>query len=286
MSRFILCQQSLPARLQSIPQPPHSLYVSSDNWDDLLSRPAVAIVGSRQPTSYGQSVTRRLASDLAAQGIVIISGLAFGVDSLAHQGALEAGGLSIAVLPAGLANIYPRSHHFLAKRILEQGGALVSEYDDDCRQPQRYQFVERNRLIAGFSQIVIITEADTKSGSRHTVDFASDQGRDVMAVPGAINNPLAAGPNQHIRDGAGVVLGYQDVLRALGISTSQQVRAQLKGNNPAETALLKLIAGGVSSSEDLQHLSQLPISQLNQSLTMLELTGRIRTIGPDRWSLV
>lgn len=284
MPSFTLTYQSLPERLQHIPQPPQCLYVASDNWDDLLQRPAVAIVGSRQPTAYGRAVTRQLAGDLAAQGVVIVSGLAYGVDSLAHEGALASGGLTIAVLPAGLTSVYPRSHRQLAKQILSQGGALISEYDDTHKQPQRYQFVERNRLIAGFSRIVIVTEAGVASGSRHTVDFANEQGRDVMAVPGAITNPLSAGPNQHLRDGAGVILDSRDVLRSLGIG-QRPVGTQLQGRTTAETDLLNLIFRGISQSDELQLQSRLPTALFNQTLTMLELTGRIRNLGGNYWSL-
>ena len=284
MPSFTLTYQSLPERLQHIPQPPQCLYVASDNWDDLLQRPAVAIVGSRQPTAYGRSVTRQLAGDLAAQGVVIVSGLAYGVDSLAHEGALASGGLTLAVLPAGLASVYPRSHRRLAEQVLSQGGALVSEYDNACQQPQRYQFVERNRLIAGFSRIVIVTEAGLASGSRHTVDFANEQGRDVMAVPGAITNPLSAGPNQHLRDGAGVVLEYQDVLRALGIG-QRPITEHMPGYTAAESNLLNLIYRGVSQQDDLRRQSRLSIADFNLALTVLEVVGRIHNVGGNHWSL-
>lgn len=280
---FTLTYQTIPESLKHIPQPPQLLNVKSDNWDDLLQRPAVAIVGSRNPTSYGIEVTKKLAGDLALQGIVIVSGLAYGVDGLAHQAALEAGGLTIAVLPASINHVYPGAHHNLAKEILAQGGALVSEYDSLQTAPHSYQFVERNRLIAGLSRIVIITEASKSSGSRHTVNFAVEQGRDVMAVPGSLNNPLSAGPNSYIRDGAGVILTSDDVLRALGL-TKRPKSINLTGLTPEQAMLLDLISQGTSYTQDLLIKSSLSPQIFNQSLTVLELAGQIRQVDANHWA--
>lgn len=280
---FILTHQTIPESLRHIPQPPQQIYVLSDNWQDLLQRPAVAIVGSRNPTSYGRSVTQKLAADLASQGVVIVSGLAYGIDELAHRAALEAGGLTIAVMATGLDKIYPAANKSLAEEIVGQGGALISEYDPAGKNPQPYQFVERNRLIAGLSRIVIVPEAGPKSGSRHTIDFAIEQGKDVMAVPGPINGQLSAGPNLYIRDGAGVILNSHDVFRALGIGYQpiQKRRPQL---NPAEATILNLVDKGVSQGNELFKMSNLPSNIFSQTMTMLELAGQIRNVGNNHWA--
>jgi DNA processing protein len=285
MKPFILTRQAIPERLRQIPQPPRLLWVLSDNWEDLLARPAVAIVGSRRPTTYGQTITRQLAAELSAQGVVIISGLAYGIDSLAHSGALEAGGLTIAVLPAGLEQIYPSSHAGLARQILAGGGALVSEYDATCQKPQRYQFVARNRLIAGFSRLVIVTEAGYRSGSRHTVDFATEQGRDVAAVPGRIDNPLSAGPHRHLQEGAALITGSQDVLQLLGISSADQAQNRLKNREPTEQRVLDLLSTGVGQPDTLQQQSQLSTSHFRQTMTMLELSGLVVYNKAGQWTL-
>src|SRR3989344_6441886 len=168
-----------PEKLRQIPQPPKELFYLCQDINKIWERPAVAVVGSRKVTPYGRQVTTKLARELASSGIVIVSGLALGVDGLAHEAALEAGGLTVAVMPCGLNRIYPAAHHSLARRILLAGGALISEYPE-TNEPRDFQFVARNRLVAGLSRGVLITEAAEKSGSLHTANFALEQGKEVF----------------------------------------------------------------------------------------------------------
>jgi DNA processing protein len=248
----------------------------------LLEKPCVAIVGSRKVTTYGREVTKKLARELAEQGIAIVSGLAFGVDAVAHEAALEAGGQAIAVLPSPLDNIYPASHHGLARRILGQGGALVSEYPSGT-ESFKGNFVARNRIIAGLADAVLITEAALKSGSLHTARFALNAGRDIFAVPGNITSPTSEGTNNLIKRGAMPVTEVSDILFALGIEVSHT--AKPKGATKAEQDIINLIAAGTTDGTLIQVASSLSAEEFNQTLTMLELNGKIRSLGSNHWSL-
>lgn len=272
-----------PESLRHIPGAPKELYVAGKSLPELLKRPRVAIVGSRKISPYGKAVTAQLASDLAGQGIVIVSGLAFGVDAAAHQAALEAGGGAIAVLPTPLSKIYPASNRQLAETILKQGGALVSEYALDS-EVFKTNFVARNRLIAGLADAVLITEAALKSGSLHTARFALEQGKDVLTVPGNITSETSEGANNLIKAGAHLVTSYLDVLHVLGLKDKAEHKT-VKGGTETEQALLDLLTSGVSDGEKLQRQSGLDISTFNQTLTMLEITGKVRSLGANNWTI-
>lgn len=278
-----LTLKSLPSGLRNIPSPPKALYTAGAPLSDLLERPRVAIVGSRKVSPYGKAVTTELAGKLAERGIVVVSGLALGVDSLAHQAALEAGGLTIAVLPRGLDHIYPASHHNLANKIVEQGGALITEYPDGT-EIFRSNFIARNRLIAGLAEAIVITEAAERSGSLHTARFALEQGKSVLAVPGNITSPTSAGTNNLLKAGASPVTSYLDILHALGLEDSAPA-ANVTSNNEQEQAILDLIKGGEQDGEELLRRSGLAVESFNQALTMLELAGCIRAVGANHWAL-
>lgn len=185
-----------PATLTAMHRPPSPLFYKGD-LHKLLSRPRVAIVGSRRMTEYGQSITAKFARELAEQGIVIVSGLAFGVDAQAHKAALDAGGLTMAVLPNPIDQVAPTAHEWLANQIMQSGGALVSSYPANSPN-HKGNFVARNEIVAGISDAVIITEAAQKSGSLHTASFAQNLGVPVYAVPGSIDMPTSAGTNMLI----------------------------------------------------------------------------------------
>ena len=272
----------LPQILQAIPDPPRQLYVSSNHWSELLTMPAVAVVGSRKVSSYGQEVTTQLVRALARAGVCIISGLAYGVDALAHRAALEAGGRTIAVLAGGLDQIYPRRHLPLAADIVTQKGALVSEYPPGTAI-YKMSFVARNRLVSGLSRGVLITEAAEKSGTLHTAAFALEQGREVFAVPGAITSPNAAGTNRLIQQGATVVTSADDILVQLGLDA--QHRTVPQGDTPVEQIILDLIGSGVRQTNELLKQSQLEVAQFNQTLTMLEISGKVAAQGNNYWSV-
>lgn len=268
--------------LTELAQPVSDLYYLGD-FPALLDKPLVAIVGSRKVSNYGQTVTIQLATALARAGVVIVSGLALGVDSVAHAAALDAGGKTLAVLPAGLDRIYPANHLGLAKRIVAQGGALVSEYPAEQGAPRKYQFIARNRIIAALSQGVLIPEAATKSGSLHTASFALEQGIEVFAVPGNITSPTSEGTNNLIKTGAHPVTTAQDILEVLGIAEAAQTDHQ--PTNPAEDAILTHLTSGHHDAGKLLSLSKLAPAIFQQTLTLLEINGTIRQTAPGTWSL-
>lgn len=274
--------EDFPDVLRNIPDPSARLHIVSSNWQELLQRPWVAIVGSRKVTDYGRIVTTRLATDLARAGVVIVSGLAIGVDGIAHRAALDAGGLTVAVLAGGLDYIYPASHQQLAHHIVNQSGALISEYPAGTPSYAAH-FIARNRLVSGLSQAVVITEAAEKSGTLHTARFALEQGKDVFAVPGNITSSTSVATNRLLQSGAMLVTESKDILQRLGIKLPKQ--RPLHGDTPQEQCLLDLLREGTSEGTVLLEQSALDPVTFNQSLTMLEITGKIRALGGNRWTL-
>jgi len=204
--------------LAHIAKPPKSLNYVGTLPDTRIT--SVAIVGTRKPTRYGQEVTERLAYDLAQHGIIIVSGLALGVDAIAHKAALDAPSTTIAVLGTPLPTISPATNRQLGERIIENGGAIISEYEQGARVFAS-NFLERNRLVAGLSDALIITEATSRSGTLNTAARALEQGKEIFVVPGNITSPLSAGCNALLKQGARVVTEYQDVLDALKPAESQ-----------------------------------------------------------------
>jgi len=251
---------------------------------DLLKRPRIAIVGARGVTPYGRQVTLQLAGKLAEQGIVIISGLALGVDSLAHQAALDAGGLTIAVLPGSIDQIAPSSHRWLAEAIISTGGTLVSEYPSGTFA-LKHNYIARNRLVAGLAQAVLITEAGEKSGSLHTARFALEQGKDVLAVPGNLNSMMSVGTNNLLKSGATLVTDYTDILHALKLTGHETKAHEVHGRNANEQKVLDLLLQGITDGEILLIQSELGTIEFNQVLTMLELGGKVRALGANQWGI-
>ena len=201
--------ENYPILLKQIYDPPKVLYVKGNV--DILNNPSIAIVGCRDNTEYGKKAATYFSYNLAKQNINIISGLAKGIDSFAHIGALQAEGKTIAVVGNGLDTVYPKENEDLAKRIINQGGAIISEYPIGTK-PEKEHFPARNRIISGLSKGIIVVEAKEKSGSLITVDFAIEQGKDVFAVPGNINSLNSVGTNKLIKDGAIPVSNYKEIL--------------------------------------------------------------------------
>ncbi|MDB5175263.1 MAG: hypothetical protein JWM81_121 [Candidatus Saccharibacteria bacterium] len=285
ISKTALNDPDFPRRLTYISDPPEQLYRLGAPLNDLLARPCVAVVGSRRVTPYGRQITLQIAGELAAQGITIISGLALGVDGLAHQAALEAGGLTIAVMPQHLGKLYPATNARLGQRILDQGGALVSEYDASAEFVYKTNFIARNRLISGLADAVLITEAAIDSGSLHTAEFALDQGKELMVVPGNVTSPMSRGANNLLRSGkAHFITHTRDVLNVLNIAP-QHTQTTIIGRNPAEQTVIELLVSGVSAGDELITMSGLSASHFNQTLTMLEITGKVRALGGNQWVL-
>lgn len=271
-----------PESLLTISQPPKQLHVACTYWGNILSRPKVAIVGSRKVTPYGTAVTKQVAAELARAGVVVVSGLAYGVDTIAHQAALDVGGITVAILPTSLDAIYPVRHTQLAHTIVEQGGALITEYGTGST-PFKWNFVERNRIVSGFADALVVTEAAAKSGTLHTADFALDQGREVFAVPGNITSPASEGTNSLIKAGAQPLTSAQDVLTFLGITG--QKRTIPTSSDPVEQAILNGLLDSITDASVLQVRSGVSIQHFNQALTMLEIKGIVENTGNNQWRL-
>ncbi|HEV7126745.1 MAG TPA: DNA-processing protein DprA, partial [Ktedonobacterales bacterium] len=269
-----------PNLLREIAQPPPVLYVrgtltAADDW-------AVAIVGTRRATAYGRQVTERLAGELAAQNITIVSGLARGIDTHAHTAALAAGGRTIAVQGCGPDLVYPPENARLAARIVEQG-AIVTEFAPGT-QPEAGNFPARNRLISGLCLAVLVTEAPEGSGALITTRFAAEQGRDVLAVPGNITARSSVGSNRLIQDGARLVLETADILEELNLHLvpQQMELREVLPENATEGRLLDLLAasGEPLHADELCRASGLPIAEVSSTLVMLELKGLVRQLAP------
>jgi DNA processing protein len=277
-----LNQSDYPSTLRTIASPPKELFWSGAPPRSWLNKPRVAIVGSRKITPYGQAVTSKIAGELAKAGVVIISGLAFGVDICAHQAALNQNGVTVAVLGTPINDIYPAVHANIASRIAIRG-SLLSEYPEGMPGLPR-NFVARNRIISGLCDVLVITEAALKSGSLHTARFALEQGKTVMAVPGNINSPMSEGANNLIRSGAIPVTGVNDIFFALGLKPTASKAAGFKGGR-SESLVLSFIKEGVTSQDDLAVAAALDSRRLASALTMLELEGLIRPAGGGNWVL-
>ena len=273
-------------RLASIANPPKSLCFMGTL--PTSGAPVVAIVGSRKPSAYGREVTEQLAGDLAKAGCIIVSGLALGIDGIAQKAALEAGGTVIGVIPNELPDISPQTNYKLAMNIIEKGGAILSEWQKgDGKVVNRWSFLERNRLVSGLADAVIITEAAERSGTLNTAAHALSQGRDVFAVPGNITSPLSAGCNVLIKQGAYPATEAKDILQIIApeqLKKPDQSQLPL-GSSPEETIIISLIASGVRSGDQLQQQSGLSASNFSTALTMLEINGIIKPLGANNWTL-
>jgi DNA processing protein len=259
-----------PPLLRAIPDPPPVLWLRGDVPAGLLALPAVAVVGARACSSYGRSVARTLGRELAAAGLVVVSGLARGIDAEAHRGALDAGGLTVAVLGCGIDRDYPAAHRELASRIIERG-LVVSEYEPGV-EPAPWRFPARNRIIAGLCAATVVVEARARSGALITADFALEDGREVMVVPGEITSAVSAGSNALLRLGATPVTRTADVLEVFGIEPGRAPVAATEG--PAG-ALLELLADAPASIDELARASGLAPGEVAAALTELELVGRV-----------
>ena len=257
--------------------PPPVLYVKGELMEE--DAWAVAVVGTRRASTYGREVTRRLASALARNGITVVSGMARGIDGVAHRAALEAGGRTIAVFGCGIDHTYPAEHRQLAAQIAANG-ALVSDYPLGTR-PEGRNFPPRNRIISGLSLGVLVTNAGKSSGALITAEFAAEQGRDVFAVPGSILTQGSIGTNRLIQDGAKLVIGAEDILEELNLTmVAEQTQArQVLPEDETEAALLNHLSAEPTHVDELQQQVDLPISQVTSTLALMELKGMVRQVG-------
>jgi DNA processing protein len=247
-------------------------------------RPTVAIVGTRKPTAYGKEVTTQIATDLARRGVIIVSGMALGVDGLAHRAALDAGGTTIAVQGNGLANLYPSTHRQLGMDIVQNGGAILSEYEPDVTA-RDFQFLERNRIVSGLSDAVLITEASARSGTLNTARHALEQGKEVFVIPGNITSPLSAGCNLLLKQGATPVTCAEDILEVIAPELLRPQAQLALGDNPAQTTIIKLLQNGLRDGDELQAQSNLHAGEFASELTMMEINGIVRSLGANQWTL-
>jgi len=266
-----------PRLLMQTNAPPPVLYVEGDLRED--DAWAVAVVGTRRASTYGLEVTRRLSGALARNGITVVSGLARGIDGVAHVAAIEAGGRTIAVFGCGIDHIYPAEHRKLAAQIAVNG-ALVSDYPIGTR-PEGRNFPPRNRIISGLSLGVLVTDAGKSSGALITAEFAAEQGRDVFAVPGSILAQGSIGTNRLIQDGAKLVTGVADILEELNLTmVAEQTRArQVLPEDETEAALLRQLSAEPTHVDEIRQKANLPISQVTSTLALMELKGMVRQVG-------
>ena len=299
--------------LDSIALKPKTLYFYGKMPENVLKngkkihRKTVAIVGSRHNTKYGEEIAYKLAYELAKHDVIIISGLAYGIDSIAHQGCLDAGGVTLAVLGTPIDHIYPKNHLKLAAQIIEQNGAIISEYPphtmgykDAPLAPGEYftetnkrtqdpkgSFLYRNRLISGLADIVVVVEAAEQSGSLNTATHAIDQGKEVFAVPGNITNPYSQGCNKLIKQGAHPYTEPRDILELLFpeeyLKKHKKLRqAKLFGDTDVETLILQALAKGLRTGEEIMTTTHLPPEVFNQNITLLEIKSRVRSLGANK----
>ncbi len=268
----------------------------------------VAIVGSRHNTKYGEEIAYKLAYELAKRGVIIVSGLAYGIDSIAHRGCLDAGGKTVAVLGTPIDKTYPRNHLNLAKEIVEKGGVVMSEYAPRTKEYKnaplapdealvdgrrclnfKSTFLYRNRLISGLSDIVVIIEAAEHSGTLNTAAHALNQGKEVFAVPGNITNPYSKGCNNLIKQGAIPYTEPEDILKLLFpedyLKKRKKTQIPLFGDTKEETMILKALSEGLRNGEEIVKRLNLPTEVFNETITLLEIKGSVRSLGANNWSL-
>ncbi len=272
-----------PRLLRDVANPPPVIYMQGQLRNDVEW--AVAVVGTRRASSYGKEAARRLSADLARNQITVVSGLAKGIDTVAHSATLEAGGYTIAVLGCGLDYVYPPENRALSARIVEQG-ALVSEYPLGT-PPESGNFPPRNRIISGLSLGTVVVEAGKRSGALITASFALEQGREVFAVPGNIYNRGSKGTNRLIFEGAHPVADVRDILECLNLNMVEdhQIARKILPANETEERLLQYISAEPVHADDLGRQSNLPSATITSTLTVMELKGLVRHVGGMKYVL-
>lgn len=273
--------EAYPKRLTQIADPPPLLYAygelaDRDEW-------SIAVVGTRRPSPYGKQVTQSLSADLSAAGLTIVSGLAYGVDGIAHETALERGGRTVAVVAGGIDKLYPTKHRGLAARIVDSGsGAVLTEYPLGTR-PKADNFPRRNRILAGMTLGTLVTEAGKKSGTWHTVTSALDQGREVFSVPGQITSEKSDGANLIIQQGYGkLVTGAADILEELQVEhVERQIElSEQLPEDPTQAAVIEALGPEPLHVDLVSRKAGVPANEVSAALAMLELKGMVRQVGP------
>ena len=259
-----------------------------------VGRPkTVAMVGARKMTAYGEAWAFKLAKELAEMGVIIVSGMAMGIDAAAHRGALAAGGRTIAFLGTPIDKIYPAENEKLFREILESGGCVLSELAPGANYYPKTSFLERNRLISGVSDAVVIVEADLRSGSLNTASHALEQGVPLFAVPGDLSRQMSRGCNGLFNKGAAAVTSVEDILNVIlpgSIKHQKRQKIELFGSTPDETEILKVLARGFCSGEEILNIlrktdASFDVSRFNIAITMLEVRGIVKREYENQWIL-
>jgi len=247
----------------------------------------VAIVGSRKNTKYGEDVAYKLAYELAKRGVIVVSGLAYGIDSIAARGALDSGGKTIAILGTEIERIYPRQHIALAEEIVKKNGVVASEYKLGDEVFMKTSFLQRNRIISGLADAVVVIEAAERSGTLNTAAHALSQGRDLFAVPGRVYDKMSAGCNFLISKGANPLYSIEEFVQYFAPRGKKKQTEQISlfGDTPEERAVLKKLAAGVRDGDEIMEQLEMPVQVYNQVITMLEIKGAIRPLGANTWIL-
>lgn len=276
-----LDENGYPPLLAQINDPPHTIFVRGSLPP--ADKPTLAVVGTRRFTTYGQLCCEDLTAPLAARGVAIVSGLALGIDGIAHNAALDSDGITVAVLGSGINNkvIFPPTHRPLAQKIIDKGGAIISEYPFDFA-PTKYSFPARNRIIAGLSLGTLIIEAPIKSGAMITARHALDYNREVMCVPHAITSPTGAGPNHLIKFGARVITEPADILEALNLGEIKQATPVKKENldkNTPEGKILHCLNKEPKNINEIILETKIDSATMSATLAIMEIKGLIKNTG-------
>jgi DNA processing protein len=273
-----------PQRLREVTPSPPVLYIRGeihpdDHW-------AVAIVGTRRITAYGRQVTERIATKLTHAGITIVSGMARGIDSIAHKASLDAGGRTIAILGCGVDRIYPPENRKLAE-VIKERGALISDYPPGTA-PEASNFPPRNRIISGLSMATVVVEAGKRSGALITAEYAVDQGKDVFAVPGNVLSPQSQGTNKLIQDGARILLDPQEILEVLDLTRviEHSAARTVLPSNALEAQLFDILSHEPMHVDDIRNQTALNIEQVTSTLALMELKGLVRQVGGMRYTSI
>jgi len=271
-----------PPQFVALSDAPVVLFVRGSG--EVLSRRQVAVVGTRRAGSYGRSVARRLSASVASAGFAVTSGLAEGIDTAAHKGALEAGGATIAVMATGPDNVYPPENRRLAEKIVACGGALVTEFPPRS-SPRRQNFPFRNRIIAALCEALVVVEAPQRSGALITANYAADMGRTVMVVPGRIDDPNFVGSHRLIQQGAALVASVSDVLQELG-APPKEVVSRVPRLPPDEAVVYEALSGGAETVEEIARQSGLPPPRVLSALVRLQMRRLVSYGVGGRWSRI
>jgi len=273
-----------PPLLREIPDYPAILFIRGNI--EVLRLPSLAVVGSRKYSNYGAKVATTLTGACANNGLVIISGLALGIDAIAHRSALDSKGITVGVVGCGLDRIYPVSNYQLGEEIISSGGAIISEFPLGV-PPMKQNFPMRNRIIAGLALGTLVIEAAESSGSLITVGLALEYNREVFAVPGNIDSQTSEGTNKLIKDGAIPVTETSDILRILKIEekTGQTKAKELLPETDEEKKVAEALSTGAKSGDELVHLTKLNVISLNMTLTQMEMKGIVDNVGGGRYGL-